>query len=262
MFKAALSLILALFAGFILASCTPSKDASKTPENTPIKESQKPDNSWQNGYPSHWWKPVPREQAKNWEILPQDAGFMEVVLSKRNELGILSNFAEASFVFHGVCYPTVEAFWQMMKYPETENDPRWAWAKNWKYTRQQVSQFNGYAAKSAGNYANFLMDKNDANWVTFEGKVIPFATKEPQEHYQLIWNALLEKIRQNPEVLKTLIATKDLKLIPDHGISDKAPREWHYNLLWMDIRKLIQDNQLSLETQEDLSLKTCKGLNK
>lgn len=246
----------------VLSACDKSSDKAPQagPVNPPIQpQNTTPDESWKTEFPAHWWKEVPRDDAKSWEVLPQDAGYMEVVLSKRNELGILSNFSDASFVFHGVCYPTVEAFWQMMKYPETENDPRWAWAKTWKHTRAEVSQMNGYAAKSAGNYANFLMDKNDANWITFEGKVLPFAVAKPAEHYALIWEALVEKIRQNPDVLKTLLATKELKLIPDHGISEKAPREWHYNLLWMDIRELLKKNQLSLKTAENLSLKTCKG---
>lgn len=245
-----------LLIGFLTA-CSSSND-TKSPAPAPLNAKTE-DNSWKDGFPAHWWKEVPRESAKSWEILPQDAGPNEVVLSKRNELGLLSNFADTSFVFHGVCYPTVEAFWQMMKYPENSDDPRWAWARSWKYTRQQVSQMNGYAAKSAGNYANFLMEKNSANWVTFEGKKIPFATKEPQEHYDLIWQALIEKIRQNPQVYQVLMATKDLKLIPDHGISEKSPREWHYNLLWMDIRKMLEERKLDLKTQEDLSLKTCVG---
>ncbi|KHD88807.1 MAG: hypothetical protein OM95_06680 [Bdellovibrio sp. ArHS] len=246
-----------VFLSAVLISCSDS--SSKNPQI--VNPANKADNSWQAPYPAHWWKSVPREQAKSWEILPQDAGIMEVVLSKRNELGLLSNFADASFVFHGVCYPTVEAFWQMMKYPETENDPRWTWAKKWKYTREEVSQMNGYAAKSAGGYANFLMEKNNANWVTFEGKVFPFATKEPAEHYNLIYAALIEKLRQNPIVLEVLMKTNDLKLLPDHGVSEKSPREWHYYLLWMDIREQLKKNQLSLVTTEDLSLKTCKGHN-
>jgi hypothetical protein len=179
--KAVISILFSsLILGAFLTACSnPSNKPDLAPQKPTIKgASNTPD--WQKGFPAIWWQEVPRDQAKSWEILPQDAGFMEVILSKRNELGLISNFADTSFVYHGVCYPTVEAFWQMMKYPETENDPRWSWTKNWKYTRAQVTQLNGYAAKSAGNYANFWMDKNNANWITFEGKVIPFATKEPQ----------------------------------------------------------------------------------
>jgi hypothetical protein len=255
-------LILGVLLGASLAACSkPSNKAELTQQNPPKKAANSNAPDWQKDFPAIWWQEVPRDQAKSWEILPQDAGFKEVILSKRNELGLISNFADTSFVYHGVCYPTVEAFWQMMKYPETENDPRWSWAKPWKYTRAQVTQLNGYVAKSAGNYANFLMDKNDANWITFEGKVIPFATMEPQEHYRLIWEASIEKLRQNPQVLKVLLSTKDLMLRPDHQVSDEAPPEWHYYQLWTKLRELVQNNQLSLESKEDLSLKTCKGLN-
>lgn len=262
--KAVISVLLnSLVLGAFFTACSNSSNkTTQTPQNTPKIEAESSTPDWQKDYPAIWWQEVPRDQAKSWEILPQDAGFKEVILSKRNDLGLISNFAETSFVYHGVCYPTIEAFWQMMKYPETENDPRWSWAKNWKYTRAQVTQLNGYAAKSAGNYANFLMDKNDANWVTFEGKVLTFATKEPQEHYRLIWEASIEKLRQNPEVLKILLSTKDLKLRPDHQVSDEAPQEWHYYQLWTKLRELVQNNQLSLESKEDISLKTCKGLSK
>lgn len=75
-------------------------------------------------YPARWWTPVAKEGAPSWEILPEEAKAGEVVLSKRNELGLLSNFAATPFVFHGVRYASVEGFWQMMKYPEGADDPR------------------------------------------------------------------------------------------------------------------------------------------
>lgn len=43
-------------------------------------------------YPAHWWTPVSKEGAPDWEILPQEAGPGEVILSKRHELGLLSSF--------------------------------------------------------------------------------------------------------------------------------------------------------------------------
>lgn len=245
----------------VLSACTPP--ASFLPkEKAPAADSLDShiqNTDWQKEFPSHWWKEVPREEARHWEILPQDADYQEVILSKRNELGLLSNFAETAFVFHGVCYPTVEAFWQMMKYPEGAGDLRWSWAQPWKYTREQVSQMNGYSAKSAGSYANDLMENNQANWVSFEGKSFPFAEDEAGEHYQLIWDVFIEKLRQNPQVLEVLMKTQDLKLRPDHRISAKAPREWHYNLLWMDLRKLVKEKSLELATSEDLSLRHCKS---
>src|SRR5215472_14424044 len=73
-------------------------------------------------YPEHWWTPVPKEGAPSWEILPQEAGPGEVILSKRNELGLLSNFAATPFEFHGKRYASLEGFWQMMKFPEGLDD--------------------------------------------------------------------------------------------------------------------------------------------
>src|SRR5271154_4165996 len=75
-------------------------------------------------YPAHWWAPVPSEGAPAWEILPQAAKPGEVILSKRNELGILSNFAATPFTLRGKRFASVEGFWQMMLYPEGPSDPR------------------------------------------------------------------------------------------------------------------------------------------
>src|ERR1043165_4099087 len=75
-------------------------------------------------YPARWWTPVSAEGAPAWEILPQAAGPGGVMLSKRHELGLLSNFAATPFTFHGQRYASLEGFWQMMLYPESSDDPR------------------------------------------------------------------------------------------------------------------------------------------
>jgi len=46
-----------------------------------------------NSYPAVWFAPINDPNKPDWEILPQEAKAGEVILSKRNELGILSNFA-------------------------------------------------------------------------------------------------------------------------------------------------------------------------
>src|SRR5436190_1259098 len=63
-------------------------------------------------YPAKWWEPAPNKGAPSWEILPQEAKPGEVILSKRNELGLLSNFAATPFEFHGKRYASLEGFWQ------------------------------------------------------------------------------------------------------------------------------------------------------
>src|SRR5687768_15029268 len=88
-------------------------------------------------YPFHWWTPVPKDGAPDWEILPQEAGPGEVILSKRHELGLLSNFATTPFVFRGRHYASLEGFWQMMLYPEGKDDPRAKFpGLEWKYKRE------------------------------------------------------------------------------------------------------------------------------
>src|SRR6185369_15491559 len=102
-------------------------------------------------YPTHWWTPVNDPNKPDWEILPQEAKPGEVILSKRNELGILSNFAPTPFTFHGKRYASLEGFWQMMLYPEGAADPRATFSGiTWKHTRDEVAQMTAFAAKDAG----------------------------------------------------------------------------------------------------------------
>ena len=69
-------------------------------------------------FPGNWWKYVPRDQARSWEILPQDAKDGEVILSKRTELGIFSNLSYSIFIFQNIKYSSIEGLWQSMKYPD------------------------------------------------------------------------------------------------------------------------------------------------
>src|SRR3954468_11248436 len=97
------------------------------------------------GYPAHWWTPVSKEGAPSWEILPQEARHGEVILSKRNELGLLSNFASTPFVFHGKRYASLEGFWQMMKFPEGSDDARAKFpGLVWSHTRDEVAQMTAF----------------------------------------------------------------------------------------------------------------------
>src|SRR5262245_5585396 len=105
-------------------------------------------------YPDEWWKPVPKAGAPAWEILPQEAGPGEVILSKRNELGILSNFAPTPFTMDGKTYASLEGFWQMMKYPEGPGDERLRDPSiKWPHTRDEVAAMTAFEAKGAGSEA-------------------------------------------------------------------------------------------------------------
>jgi predicted NAD-dependent protein-ADP-ribosyltransferase YbiA (DUF1768 family) len=188
-------------------------------------------------YPARWWTPVPEDQKASWEILPQAAQPGEVILSKRNELGILSNFAATPFTFRGQRYASVEGFWQMMLYPEGPKDPRaQAPGITWLHTRADVSQMTAFQAKDAGTAAEENMRKMGIDWVTFKGKRIVYRSKTADEHYRLIVGAMRAKLEQNPKVREILLKTGDLTLLPDHIEEPDAPPEWRYFQIWMDMR--------------------------
>ncbi len=77
-------------------------------------------------------------------------------------------------------------------------------------------------------------------WVTFEGKRIEYRPEAPGEHYRLIVAATREKVRQNTEVQRVLLATGDLILKPDHHQEPNAPAAWRYCEILMQIRTELQ----------------------
>ncbi len=199
-------------------------------------------------YPSHWWTPVIDAQKPDWEVLPQAAKPGEVILSKRNELGILSNFAPTPFTLRGVRYASVEGFWQMMLYPEGVGDPR-SRAPNlkWPYTRAEVAQMTAFQAKAAGDVGEENMRKMGIDWVTFEGRRMSYRSMTKGEHYLLIVEAMRAKLLQNPKVREVLLSTGDLILLPDHIQEPHAPPEWAYFTIWMNIRTQLQSGMLKAQ---------------
>lgn len=192
-------------------------------------------------YPEHWWKPVPKEGAPSWEVLPQEAGEGEVILSKRTELGLLSNFADTSFLFRAKLYPSLEGFWQMMKYPDGSKDPRATFpGLEWKYTREEVSRMVGFDAKRAGSLASKNMEKMGINWVSFGPQRMTYRTPEKGDHYYLIVEASWAKVVQNPKVKEILLMTGDLILRPDHKQKPDVSPAWKYHEIYMMIRKELQ----------------------
>jgi predicted NAD-dependent protein-ADP-ribosyltransferase YbiA (DUF1768 family) len=175
--------------------------------------------------------------APDWEILPQAAGPGEVIVSKRHELGLLSNFAATPFVLRGVRYASVEGFWQMMLYPEGPADPRATDREvTWAHSREQVAQMTSFEAKQAGALAEANMARLGIAWVSFEGARFEYRPAAPGEHYSLIVAAMREKVRQNPEVRRVLLSTGDLVLKPDHHEEAGAREAWRYCDILMQIR--------------------------
>jgi len=202
------------------------------------------DATQREAYPSHWWAPVSEEGVPEWEILPQAAAPGEVILSKRHELGLLSNFAPTPFTFNGNRYASLEGFWQMMLYAENDNDPRAKFpGLNWEYSRDEVAQMTGFEAKHAGDLAEENMRTMAIDWVTFEGKQIEYRPAEPGEHFQLIARATWEKVNQNPDVMRVLLSTGNLVLKPDHHQQPDSPAAWRYYEILTDIRTRLQSEQ-------------------
>jgi predicted NAD-dependent protein-ADP-ribosyltransferase YbiA (DUF1768 family) len=195
-------------------------------------------------YPAAWWTPVPKSKAASWEILPQEADPGEVILSKRNELGLLSNFAATPFSFHGKKYASLEGFWQMMKYPDGPDDPRAKFpGLEWKHKREEVAQMTAFEAKAAGDVGSQNMKKMGIDWVTFEGKQFSYRPTKPGEHYKLIVEATREKVRQNLKVREVLLATGDLVLKPDHHQEANPPAAWRYYEILTTIRSELQKQE-------------------
>jgi predicted NAD-dependent protein-ADP-ribosyltransferase YbiA (DUF1768 family) len=190
-------------------------------------------------YPAHWWTPVIDPHKPVWEILPQAAKPGEVILSKRNELGILSNFAATPFTLDGVRYSSVEGFWQMMLYPESAGDPR-ALGITWPHTRSEVANMTAFEAKAAGDVGEANMHKLGIDWVSFEGRRFPYRSMTKGEHYRLIVEAMRAKLDQNPKVREVLLSTGNLILLPDHIQEANAPPEWAYFKIWMEIRNKLE----------------------
>ena len=94
-----------------------------------------------------------------------------------------------------------------------------------------------FEAKAAGDEASRIMQSLNIDWVSFEGKKMTYCSEKPGEHFFLIKEAMIKKLRYNPEVRRVLLATGQLKLKPDHTEGECQAPEWKYYELWMDIRK-------------------------
>ncbi len=192
-------------------------------------------------YPNHWWKKIDDPSAPSWEILPHEADRSknEVILSKRNELGIFSNFGETPFILHNVKFASVEGFWQMMKYPESGKrmDPRLKF--DYPFERNDVALMHGFEAKEAGDLANVINKKHGFKWVSYKG--VRFNYKDHSSgskfHYKIIYKAIKAKVMQNKKVRVLLLKTKGLRLLPDHKQRADVPESYKYFEILMDIRK-------------------------
>ncbi|HBP22012.1 MAG TPA: hypothetical protein DEA08_30040 [Planctomycetes bacterium] len=195
-------------------------------------------------YPARWWAPVDEAEKAWWEILPQAAGPGEVILSKRHELGLLSNFAATPFELEGTRYASLEGFWQAMKYPEGPEDPRAQHpGLTWKHTRAEVEAMTAFDAHSAGVAAEENMKAMGIDWISYRGERLRFKGPDQARHYELILAASEAKVAQNPRVREVLLATGDLVLKPDHVQEEDATPAWRYFEIYMKIRAELQQSE-------------------
>ncbi len=191
-------------------------------------------------YPKHWWKKIDDPNKPDWEILPHEAGPGELVLSKRNELGVFSNFAHTPFFMLGDKYASIEGLWQMMKYPDPsdQKDKRNRYIDEYPLTRSEVMMMHGFEAKEAGNAAGKIMKKYSFKWVSFKHRKFNYKDKAKGSrfHYRIMFQAIKEKLKQNPKAYKLLMKTKGLQLIPDHKQDPNSPPSYFYHKILMKIR--------------------------
>lgn len=196
-------------------------------------------------YPDHWWQPIHNAQAPDWEILPdQGQRGKTVILSKRHELGVLSNFAPTPFELDGKRYASVEGLWQASKYPDPDmpKDPRRA-CPEFKHTRAQVEQMASFEAKKAGDPGSACMKRLTIDWVSYKGRKMPYRAADKGEYYQLIYRAMKQKLEQNPQVRSALESTKGLELLPDHHTRADDPPAWRYFEIWQGMRDGLATGQ-------------------
>lgn len=194
-------------------------------------------------YPDSWWEKINDPNKPTWEILPQEAekAKNEVIISKRNELGILSNFAATPFTLKGRKYASIEGLWQSMKFPESDKDERSKLSKKWPFKRSEVEQMTAFEAMHAGKKASEIMKEISITWITFMGEKIDYKGKGCDRHYEIVEAATRAKIDQNPAVKKVLLSTGDLILKPDHHEDKEAKKAWHYYEIYMKLRKELQE---------------------
>lgn len=192
-----------------------------------------------NGFPTHWWDKITTNDKADWEIAPDEAKPGELILSKRTELGIFSNFAATPFVLDGRGYASIEGFWQAVKFPDPElpDDPRFQ-LSGWPMKRDQVEKLSGSNAKKAGSAASQILESAGIDWVSYRGLTMIYREPGNSTFYQLIVRAMIAKLQQNPKVRELLLSTKELRLLPDHKPGEKDQKAWKYHLIWEDLRKL------------------------
>ena len=187
-------------------------------------------------FPEHWWAEVVDPLKPDWEIFPAEVRPPSVILSKRNELGLLSNLAPTPFEMDGDSFASVEALWQMTKFPDPDDpaDPRHQF--EWPTDRTTLRKLSGLESKRLGDLASQRMREHGWSWVSYKGQRWEYPEKGRGPFYELIHRAMLLKLEQNPAVRDVLEQTRGLVLKPDHVQLGTLSPAHLYHEIWMEIR--------------------------
>lgn len=197
-------------------------------------------NLFAHDYPADWFREFPRSEAESWEVLPQDAGPGEVILSKRTELGIFSNFGATPFVLDGKSFASIEGLWQSMKFPDpTQKDDQRHGISGWPFTRAEVEQMTAFEAKRAGDEANKIYQKYGLKNVSYGDRFFNYKDRADgsQVHLDIIKRAQRAKLDQNEGLWSLLLRTGCLKLLPDHKVNENDPPSYKYFRIYMELRR-------------------------
>lgn len=183
-----------------------------------------------------WWDKIEDPGKPEWEILPHEAKNGEVILSKRNELGLLSNLAATPFTLDGIDYASVEALWQECKLPDPElpGDPRTS--LSFPCDRATMRGLHGLESKRLGDRCSLVMKENGIAWISHRGERWVYPENERGAFYRLIRRAMEAKLAQNPAVRDILRETGNLILKPDHHVVGPLSPAHRYDEIWMELR--------------------------
>ncbi len=155
---------------------------------------------------------------------------------------ILSNLAETPFEIGGTVFCSVESALQGIKFKDQKK-------------QQEVFRMSGKAALKAGREVTATINDDTIAFVYWQGKEIPYNSNE---HRLLVAMFIKEKIRQNPEVQKALLATEGNFIFHDVGQENphtSLPEKLYITILLAerDILKRVED--LSAQRDGNTKLK-------
>jgi predicted NAD-dependent protein-ADP-ribosyltransferase YbiA (DUF1768 family) len=153
---------------------------------------------------------VGRDVAEESSSEPIDIGSRVV----NRDHALISNFAATPFQLDGRRYPSVEGFWQSLRFPDEAD-------------RARVAALSGTAAKRAGR---------SSHWGTtfdYDGTRIAVGHAD---HWNLMERACEAKFAQNPRASRALLATGVRPLRHRAGIDSRSIPGVVMAGIWMRVR--------------------------